>query len=106
MAMEGITVKQLFKDIKLCIKQPLTIYCNNQQTIRLVVGENMRINTKLRHLDIHNLWARQEHQKGEFQVEYLPTSAMPADGLTKALTRQQFERFRSLLNLTDIRKMI
>ena len=100
-AKEGVALKRLFRDIKLQTEDPLTIFCDNQQTIRLVVGENERINTKLKHVDIHNLWARQEYAKGSFEVEYLPTADMPADGMTKALNRQKFERFRSLLNFTD-----
>jgi len=31
---------------------------------------------------------------------------MPADGLTKSLSRQKFEHFRSLLNLQDIQGVI
>jgi hypothetical protein len=49
------------------------------------------------------MWARQEYSKGSFQVEYLATADMPADGLTKALSRQKFEHFRALLNLQDTR---
>ena len=52
------------------------------------------------------MWARQEHQKGAFEVTYLPTNDMPADGLTKNLPRYKFEHFRALLNLQDIRGML
>ena len=38
-----------------------------------------------------------------FQV---PTNEMPADGLTKNLTRQQFEHFVSMLNLRDVLERI
>jgi hypothetical protein len=63
----------------------------------------MRINTKLRHVDIHNIWLRQEYAKGNFEVTYLATDVMPVDGLTKNLSRQKFEHFKALLNLQDIR---
>jgi hypothetical protein len=49
------------------------------------------------------MWLRQEHVKGNFKVTYLVTDIMPADGLTKNLSRQKFEHFRALLNLQDIR---
>ena len=52
------------------------------------------------------MWLRQENAKGVFQVLYLSTNNMPADGLTKNLTRQKFERFRALLNLQDTRGKI
>lgn len=83
---------------------PFSISCDNQQTIRLVVGSAERISTKLRHVDVHNLWLRQEHARGQFQLTYVPTNDMPADGLTKNLSRAKFEHFRSLLNLQDIRQ--
>jgi hypothetical protein len=40
------------------------------------------------------MWLRQEHLKGSFKVEYLPTVDMPADELIKALTKQKFSRFK------------
>ena len=49
--------------------------------------------TKLRHVDIHRLWVRQEVQAKRLQIEWLNTSEMPADGLTKPLTRVKHEAF-------------
>ena len=66
-----------------------------------MVGKNERITTKLRHIDIYNLWLRQEYGNGRFTVEYLPTAEIPADGLTKALLGQKFEHFQCMLGLVD-----
>jgi hypothetical protein len=52
------------------------------------------------------MWLKQEHRKGTFQVEYLPTELMPADGLTKNLSRARFEHFRALLNFHDVQEML
>jgi hypothetical protein len=52
------------------------------------------------------MWLRQENSKGVFQVTYLATNDMPADGLTKSLPRQKFEHFKALLNLQDARGLI
>jgi hypothetical protein len=101
-----MALQRFFRDISLDLGELWTIFCDNQQTIRLIVGENERITTKLRHVDIQNMWLRQEHSKGVFQVTYLPTKDMPADGLTKSLPRYKFEFFRSLLNLQDVRGKI
>lgn len=60
------------------------------------------LNTKLKHVDIHQHWLRQRAQRGEIHIQWIPTSQMPADGLTKKLTRQKHENFMRLLNLTDI----
>jgi len=53
----------------------------------------MRIQTALRHINIHNCWVRQEAKKGSFEIKYLPTNKMPADRLTKAFNRGKFKRF-------------
>jgi transposase InsO family protein len=103
---EAMALKRFFKELTIDLGELWTVWCDNQQTIRLVVGKNERITTRLRHVDIQNMWLRQEHAKGSFQVEYLETSIMPADGLTKSLTHQQFERFKLLLNLKDSSKTI
>ncbi|KAH6242081.1 hypothetical protein HBI42_243440 [Parastagonospora nodorum] len=101
-AKETIALKRFFDELTFDLGDLWKIWCDNQQTIRLVVGRNERITTRLRHVDIQNMWLRQEHAKGSFSVEYLPTKEMPADGLTKALTHQQFDHFKQLLNLKDM----
>ena len=105
-AKEIIALQRLFREMQLELGQLWTIFCDNKQTIRLIVGENERISTALRHIDINNMWLRQEHQRGSFQVEYLETVNMPADGLTKNLPRYKFEHFKSVLNLQDTRALL
>lgn len=105
-AKETMALKRFFKELLLDLSEYWTIWCDNQQTIRLVVGKNERITTRLRHVDIQNMWLRQEHAKGSFQVKYLETNSMPADGLTKSLTHQQFAKFKKLLNLQNARMLI
>jgi len=101
-AKEVMAFRRFLSELQLSLAKPWTIWCDNQQTIRLIIGSNERINTRLRHVDVHNMWLRQEHQKGSFEVSYLPTSDMPADGLTKNLPRYKFEHFRALLNLQNL----
>lgn len=82
------------------------IECDNQQTIRLINLNIPRIETALKHIDVHNCWARQAYQEGSFEVQYTPTAQMLADGLTKALRAQEFETFVRQLGLIDIRSLI
>ncbi|CCE34838.1 uncharacterized protein CPUR_08777 [Claviceps purpurea 20.1] len=105
-AKETIALQRLFRDIRFNAYEDWVIHCDNHQTIRLVLNESERINTRLRHVDIHQMWLKQEFKRGSFKIDYLPTAAMPADGFTKALNRQQFEKFRSMLSLVDTRNLI
>jgi hypothetical protein len=81
------------------------LWYDNAQTVRLVQGDTDRIQTKLRYIDIHQMWLRQEVDSGRITVEWKPTALMPADGFTKLLPRQKHEnlsRFWSLFSLYHV----
>jgi hypothetical protein len=61
-----------------------------------------RLQTKLRHVDIHHLWLRQEVERDVFHVGYVPSNEMFADGLTKALSRQAHGLFIRQIGLADV----
>ncbi|KAL9564117.1 hypothetical protein ACKAV7_011767 [Fusarium commune] len=77
------------------------IQCDNLQTVRLVTTELVKLQTKLRHVDIHNHWLHQEIAEGRIAVTYTPTAEIMADGLTKSLARPQFEAFTQQLNMRN-----
>ena len=66
----------------------------------------MKLSTKLRHVDIHNHWLRQEYSEKRVLFEWVSTKEMLADGLTKALPRQRHEEFVRLISLDDISKRL
>ena len=39
---------------------------------------------------------------GEIEIVYCPTDSMIADVMTKGLPRNQFEKFRSLMGVTEV----
>ena len=75
-------------------------------TLRLVTEESLKLVTKLRHVDIHSHWLRQEHAEKRVIFEWVPTKEMIADGLTKALPRQMYEEFVRQIRLNDISNRI
>ena len=101
-AKEAIFISRLLKALTLTINEPLIIECDNKQTLRLVTEDSMKLSTKLRHVDIHNHWLRQEHSQQRVQFSWTPTRDMIADGLTKALPRQRHEQFVRQIRLEDI----
>ena len=82
------------------------MHCDNRQSIRLVTEEIARLQTKLRHVDIHNHWLRQEVRDGRITVEHISTKKMIANGLTKALSKSEFNGFIRQVNLVDITDQI
>ena len=95
--------KRFFRDIRLDLDEEPTIHCDNQQTIRLLTKETPKLQTALKHVDIHQSWLRQEVQAGRIKVQWVPTAEMVADGFTKALPAQKHSDFIKLLNLVDIK---
>jgi hypothetical protein len=93
-AKEGQFVKRLLNELSVGLDdQRIRIHCDNRQSIRLVTEEITRLQTKPRHVDIHNHWLRQEVRDGRITIEHISTKKMIANGLTKALSRNEFNDF-------------
>ena len=59
-AKEGQYISRLLQELTVQLDQHrIEIQCDNAQTIRLVTEEITKLQTKLRHVDIHNHWLRQ-----------------------------------------------
>lgn len=86
-------IKRLFSFIEFDIDQPETLNCDNKQTVDLLNREKSVFQTKLRHVDINQLWIRQEVQAKRLSVQWVNTTDMPADGLTKCLPNQKHTAF-------------
>jgi hypothetical protein len=93
---------QFFTGINLTLDFTPTIWCDNQQTVGIVTKQQDKLHTKVKHVDIHQLWIRQEVTASRINVEWVPTDRMPAGGLTKVLLKQKFAEFIHQLDLTDI----
>jgi hypothetical protein len=76
------------------------------QIIRLLKKEAPKLNTKLKHVDIHQNWLRQEVQARNIKIDWVPTADMVADGFTKELSPQKHANFVRQLNLVDIQNRI
>ena len=84
-ATESIWWQRFFKEVGFNTKEKQVIYCDNMQTIRLLTKSDAELNTKLRHVDIHHHWLRQEVQEGRIKINWTPTANIAIDGLIKAL---------------------
>jgi hypothetical protein len=102
-AKESLFVSRLLKELDVRLDDHrIRILCDNTQTINIVTREIGYLRTKLRHVDIHNHWLRQEVKEGRITVEYISTDDMVADGLTKVLTNTSFRRFVDQVGLVDV----
>ena len=85
MAKHFLWWKRIFNYIQLNLQEEPTIFCDNMQTIRILTKETPKLQTALKHVDIHQSWLRQEVQAGTIKVDWVPTAQMVADGFTKIL---------------------
>ena len=102
-AKEALFLNRLLHELTITLENGLlTIQCDNLQTIRLVNRDLVTLQTKLRHVDIHNHWIRQEVANGRISVVYTPSDEMIADGFTKALPREKWQGFLDVLNVKKV----
>ncbi|KAM4063625.1 reverse transcriptase (RNA-dependent DNA polymerase) [Hirsutella rhossiliensis] len=99
---EAIFLSRLLTSLRIQIPLPLLVECDNSQTIRLLEEGSAKLSTRLRHVDIHQHWLRQECQEGRIRVRWVPTAHMRADGLTKALPKQKLFEFQRMIGLEDL----
>src|SRR5215469_878912 len=93
---------RFFKAIGLCLDKDIEIWCDNQQTVGLLTKLDPKLKTKLRHVDVHHHWLRQEVQEGNIRISWRPTSEMPTDGMTKALPAPKHQEFVKILGMREI----
>ncbi|RKK07264.1 hypothetical protein BFJ66_g16419 [Fusarium oxysporum f. sp. cepae] len=106
-AKESMFISRLITELGVTLdNRSIIIQCNNAQTIRLINSDVALLQTKLRYVDIYNHWLRQEALANRISVWYTPTTEMIADGLTKALPAQQFQKFVMQVGLVDINDKI
>lgn len=83
---EGKWLKMFVNELgfhKYCTGE-VQLHCDNQSAIRLI--ENPVHHQRSKHIHIKYLYARNEIEKKEFKVSFLPTEIMLADSLTKPVS--------------------
>ena len=101
-AKEILHLWRLFESLGFSPGTKPAIFCDNKQTIRLITSKVPQFQTRLRHVDVHHHWLRQEVQEGNIEVNWVPTAQMEADGLTKMLSTQQHRHFMTQLGLEEV----
>jgi hypothetical protein len=101
-ARETLWWNRLFESLEFDSGHKIAIQCDNTQTIRALTSESPRFTTKLRHIDIHSHWLRQEIRAGNITMQRIESARTLADGFTKPLPIQRHKDFVNLLGLTPL----
>jgi hypothetical protein len=94
------------RNIGFTLHNKKALWCDNTQTVCLTQGNVDHIQTKLCHVDIHQMWLCQEVDVRRITVKWKPTAEMPADGFTKPIPCQKHENFVEQLSMKDICHLI
>ncbi len=105
-AKKTIWWRRFFEFIEYDSMKKLHIRCDNRQTLRVLKKKMLKLDTKLKHVDIHRHWLRQKIQTNRISVNWCSTAEMSADDFIKMLSRQKHEEFLRQLHLIDITHLI
>jgi hypothetical protein len=90
-AQEAIWLRQLLQQLGIAQTQPTTVLGDNQGAIAL--ANNPGDHPRTKHIQLRYHFVCFAVSDGQIQLDYVPTSQMAADGVTKALTRDKHTYF-------------
>ena len=94
---EILWLRNLFTEFGYKFDSPSTLYIDNQSA--LSVAKNPEHHGRMKHLDLHFYWLRDEVANKKIALVHHQTDDMPADLLTKALARPKVLHFRKIFGL-------
>jgi hypothetical protein len=90
-------ISNLLQELGYDTPHPATLLIDNQSTIR--VAKNPEHHGRMKHLDRHYNWLREQVEYGVIAPTYLPTDENAADLLTKPLSKPKVEKMRKMMGL-------
>ena len=98
-ACQAIWLRRVLADLQQEQKCATEIFCDNKSTISMT--RNPTFHNRTKHIDIRYHFIRDLVAKEEISLEYCSTEEQLADVLTKALSKEKFCYFRSLLGVCN-----
>lgn len=89
-AKEAVWLQNLLGQLKVQGNKSTLLYGDNNGSIALV--QNPLFHAKTKHIDVSVHYTRELYKQGKIKLEYIPTSQMLADCLTKPLKKAQHQR--------------
>ncbi|KFM76507.1 Retrovirus-related Pol polyprotein from transposon TNT 1-94, partial [Stegodyphus mimosarum] len=99
-AKETVYLRRFLKELGYNIETPTTIYCDNQGAQKIT--KNSVFHSRTKHIDIRHHFAREVYERGELDVQYMPTSEMGADMLIKSLIPVKHQNCCTIIGLNTV----
>ena len=97
-AKEAVWLTGLLTDLGIELRSPLIIFGDSQGALAL--AQNPVFHPRSKHIAIQYHYTRELIQTNQIIVQYVPTKAMIADALTKALPRPQHVIFAQMMGVS------
>ncbi|CAL1375783.1 unnamed protein product [Linum trigynum] len=91
-ACEAVWLKRLISDLQQNENGPTIIHCDNMSAIAMT--KNPVFHARSKHIELRHHFIRDLVNEGLIVMEFINTDDQPADILTKAVTREKFEKFK------------
>lgn len=78
----------------------MSILCDNQSAIRLVINPEFHQRTK--HIDVKYHFIREHQESGKIDINYVAKQDQLADIFTKPLPGPRFEMLRKLIGMQTV----
>ncbi|XP_035211735.1 secreted RxLR effector protein 161-like [Stegodyphus dumicola] len=72
-AKETVYLRRFLKELSYNIEHPTTIYCDNQGAQKIT--KNSVFHSRTKHIDIRHHFVREVYERGELDVQYIPTGS-------------------------------
>ena len=94
---EAVWLRGLLGSIGFAQQEPTTVYEDNQGAIAL--STNTKNHAQTKHIDIRYHYIREAIENNNIMLEYCPTEQQTADIFTKGLTKERFQKSRSMMGI-------
>jgi hypothetical protein len=99
---EAEWLRMLLEELGLKVNKPISVFCDNTAVVASVKNPVNHKGSK--HVEIRHLYARDLQEKNRIAIEYINTTEMIGDIMTKALPEKQFIYLRNKLGVMKIPK--
>jgi len=94
---EILWLRNILSELGYQFNGPSTLFIDNQSAI--AVGRNPEHHGRMKHMDLRFYWLRDVVEAERIKLEYIPTSQMIADALTKPLSRVRVQECNRMMGL-------
>ena len=98
---EAAWLRQILTEMGFSITEPIIIYSDSQSAMQII--ENPVHHAKSKHIDVRFHYVRDQVMEEKVSFEYLETSKMIADSLTKGVPEDKTTFCRTGLGVEDLK---